>query len=92
MKAVIIYNSKQGFTKKYANWLAKEIRADVKEFSTNIKVKDYETIIFASWMRAGFVDKIDWLKKQNTNDKKVIVLVTGVFHDNEKQQLENTPK
>ena len=48
MKTIVIYNSQTGFTKRYAEWIAKAAGADCLELSV-AKKKDltsYEAIIF----------------------------------------------
>ena len=40
---IVIYSSKYGTTKRYANWIAKELKADLKEIS---EVKSYELIYY----------------------------------------------
>ncbi len=81
MKAIVIYNSQTGFTKRYAEWIAKEAGADCFELSA-AKKKDlsaYEAIIFGGWACAGSISKISWFKR-NINkwaDKKLIVFCVG---------------
>ena len=55
MKTVIIYNSQTGFTKRYAQWIAKASGARCLAFS-EAKTKNldaFEAIIFGSWACAG---------------------------------------
>ena len=40
---IVIYSSKYGTTELYANWIAKELKADLKEIS---EVKSYELIYY----------------------------------------------
>lgn len=48
MKIVVIYQSKTGFTKKYAEWIAKTLSADIFEAEkVNIHILEtYDTIIY----------------------------------------------
>lgn len=81
MRTVIIYNSKTGFTKRYAEWIAEETGADCLELSV-AKRKDlsvYETIIFGGWACAGGISKIGWFKSNIDKwaDKKLIAFCVG---------------
>lgn len=62
---VIIYESKTGFTKRYADMLAAKtgLKAfHVKELS---KVNHDEEIIFLGWMKVGMIQGLKKLKKYN---------------------------
>lgn len=81
MKAIVIYHSQTGFTKRYAQWIAEAAGADCLELSV-AKKKDltaYEAIIFGGWACAGSISKISWFKG-NINqwaDKKLIAFCVG---------------
>ena len=81
MKTIVIYNSKTGFTKRYAQWIADAAHSDCMELS-EAKKKDlttYEAIIFGGWACAGSISKIGWFK-QNIDkwvDKKLIAFCVG---------------
>jgi len=54
-KTVVVYNSKYGYTKQYAQWLAEELNADMfngKELKKNM-LNDYSTVLFGSSLYAG---------------------------------------
>lgn len=81
MKAVVIYNSQTGFTKRYAQWIAEAAQADCLELS-EAKKKDlalYEAIIFGGWACAGTISKIRWFKSNIDSwaGKKLIVFCVG---------------
>lgn len=81
MKTAVIYNSKTGFTKKYAEWIAEAVSADCFELKT-AKKKDfdrYDTIIFGGWACAGKISKISWFKSniEKWSDKMLVVFSTG---------------
>lgn len=81
MKTIVIYNSKTGFTKRYAQWIADVAHADCIELSRAKKknLTTYEAIIFGGWACAGSISKIGWFK-ENINqwaDKKLIVFCVG---------------
>ncbi len=81
MKTVVIYNSKTGFTKRYAQWIAEASGADCLELSA-AKKKDlalYEAIVFGGWACAGTISKISWFKANIDKwaDKKLIAFCVG---------------
>jgi flavodoxin len=48
MKTIVIYRSLSGFSKKYAEWIAQETKADLfdaKEVHTDL-LKKYDCIVF----------------------------------------------
>ena len=81
LQTVVIYRSTSGFTKKYAEWIAKECNADIydaKEFSVQ-QLSDYSTIIFGGSLHAVGINGIK-LVKQNLpklTDKKIVVFAVG---------------
>lgn len=81
MKAVVIYNSQTGFTKRYAQWIAEAANADCFELSEAKKMplSAYEAIIFGGWACAGSIRKLNWFKENMDQwaDKKLIVFCVG---------------
>lgn len=81
MKSVVIYKSKTGFTRKYAEWIAEELSADLFEASKiNINmICKYDTIIYGGSLYAVGIIGVK-LITENINkfeDKKVVVFATG---------------
>ncbi len=60
---VIVYESKTGFTKKYANMLAVKTQLKVYRVKELSKVKQDEEIIFLGWMKVGKIQGIEKLRK-----------------------------
>ena len=54
-KTLIIYSSKYGHTKKYAQWLAEELNADICDDKSlkNKMLDDYSTVLFGGSLYAG---------------------------------------
>ena len=81
MKTIVIYNSQTGFTKRYAQWIAKAARADCFELSEAKKksMAAYEAIIFGGWACAGSISKVSWFKGNIDKwaDKKLIAFCVG---------------
>ncbi len=81
MNTIILYHSKTGFTKRYAQWLAQELGC-IAHPAGGRPLPDwnrYEVVIFASWFHAGKIRRLDWFKKLPLDGKERIVLVTGAM-------------
>ncbi len=98
MSVIVIYNSKSGFTKKYADWIAEELNCNTmsfKDMSKNV-LNQHSVVIFGSRLYAGRVEHLNKVKERfiNTSTQKLIVFATGatpvsaenvidkVWHDN----------
>lgn len=96
MKTIVIYNSKTGFTKRYAEWIAEAAGADCFPLS-EIKKRDlteYDAIVFGSWACAGSIKDIGWFTENMDlwKGKKLIVFCVGaspVTPDVEKSLAQN---
>ncbi|MCY6372194.1 flavodoxin domain-containing protein [Clostridium ganghwense] len=81
MKTVVIYKSKTGFTKRYSEWIAEELSADIFEASKvtlNI-IKNYDTVIYGGSLYAVDINGVKFIT-ENINklkDKKIVVFATG---------------
>lgn len=62
---VIVYESKTGFTKKYANMLATKTKLKVFSVKEISQVKQDEDIIFLGWMKAGKIQGLNKIRKYN---------------------------
>ncbi|MBU3092847.1 flavodoxin domain-containing protein [Clostridium sp. CM028] len=81
MKVVVIYKSKTGFTKQYAEWIAEELSADIFDVSnvaTNI-VAAYDIVIYGGSLYAVGINGVKYITKNLDilKDKKVIIFATG---------------
>ena len=78
MKILLIYQSKTGFTKKYANWIAEELKCDIEKIShiPKINFSHYDFVIFGSRIHAGRIDRLNKIKQLNLG-KKLILFATG---------------
>ena len=84
MKALVVYTSQTGFTKKYAEWIADEIGADIYDLN-DVKKKDddffaaYDAIVYAGWCMAERIVKIKWFldKAVNWKNKRLAVVAVG---------------
>lgn len=82
MGTIIIYKSKTGYTKKYAEWIAEELSADISELSkiTMNTLKTYDVIIFGGGLYAVGINGVKVIKQGLTQlkGKKITVFATGV--------------
>lgn len=81
MKAVVIYKSKTGFTKKYAQWIAEDLSADIFEASSiNMNMlNSYDTVIYGGSLYAVGINGIKLITQNidKLKDKKLVVFATG---------------
>lgn len=81
MKAIVIYNSQTGFTRRYAQWISEAAGADCLTLS-EAKKKDlssYEAIVYGGWACAGGISKLRWFKNQiaRWENKTLIAFCVG---------------
>ena len=65
MKTLVIYSSRTGFTKRYAEWIAERTQGDLLELKDARKKDDgffapYDAIVFGSWAMGGSFVKLKW--------------------------------
>jgi menaquinone-dependent protoporphyrinogen IX oxidase len=80
-KVLVIYKSKYGSTKRYAQWIAEEVEADLED-SSEIKTDDlqkYDTIVFGGSLHAVGIKGVKILidNFEKIKDKKLIVYGVG---------------
>jgi len=73
---LIVYESRTGFTKRYADMLAE--KTGLKAYRTNElpETAKGEEIIFLGWMRAGIIQGLDMLRTYNV----IAVCASGIGH------------
>lgn len=81
MRTVVIYKSKTGFTKKYAQWIAEELSADIFDISevTINMLTVYDIVIYGGSLYAVGINGVGLITKNidKLKDKKVVVFATG---------------
>ena len=77
MKTLVTYQSKTGFTKKYAEWISQELACDLKEASkvSAAEAADYELIIHGGWIMGGMINGLD--KIRGLNPRQLVVFAVG---------------
>lgn len=85
---VVIYQSKYGATKKYAEWIAEELSCDLVETKKAAigQIEKYDVIILGGGIYAAGIAGISFLKKHynRLKDKKIIVFAVGASPCDEK--------
>ncbi len=80
MKTLVVYKSKTGFTKRYAQWISQELSCpamDYKDLSKN-SLNDIDLLIYGSRIHAGNFNGIKKIKKLAEENKcKLVVFATG---------------
>lgn len=92
-KVLLIYYSKTGFTKKYAEWIKESLPKDMNcdlisyEERKKIRFEQYTIILFGGGFHAGRINGLKWFKtKVNTlsekaagKSKRIAVFATGAM-------------
>lgn len=78
---IVVYKSSTGFTKKYAEMIAKEMKCAIADYKTVTadKLSEYNVVIFGTRAHAGMIDGYQKAKKLFEKSKagKMILFVTG---------------
>ncbi len=82
MKTIVIYKSKYGSTRSYAQWIAEELSCEIVEVS-KVKAEDlykYDTIIYGGGLYAEVIAGVSIITKniENLRDKNIVVYTTGI--------------
>ena len=82
MNAVVIYKTKYGSTKTYAEWIAKELSCDIKEAKT-VSVDElcsYDTIIYGGGLYAEVINGVTLITRNidKLAGKKIAIYTTGI--------------
>ncbi len=102
MSTVVIYLSKTGYTKRYAEWIAEEVGADLMDAEgIDIEaVSAYDTIIYGGGIYPRGINGTKLLKKiyKKNKDKKLVIFGVGLAPPRPEMQKaaeeadENDPK
>ena len=82
MKGIVIYKSKYGSTKTYAQWIGEELGFDVAD-AKSVKADDllcYEAIVYGGGLYAEVIAGVNLITKnlEKLSDKKIAVYTTGI--------------
>lgn len=95
-KIAVIYKSKYGATKKYAEWIAKALSADLferKEIHQN-NLNQYDTIIYGGGLYAGGISGINFITKnfEKIQNKNLVVFSCGLADPTNDVNIKNIQK
>lgn len=79
MKTIVVYKSKYGYTKKYAQWLAESLGCDIKENASLADVMGYNAIIYGGGIYAGRINGAKLITKnlEKLSGKKLALFAVG---------------
>lgn len=85
---VVIYKSKYGSTKKYAEWISEELKCDLLE-SAEIeedRLKKYSTVIFGGGLYASGINGIKLINRnyEIIKDKNILIFTVGLSSTQDK--------
>lgn len=87
MKAIVVYKSKTGFTKKYAQWIAEDLSAEIFQSKdvTIEKLADYDAVIYGGGLYAGGISGLKLITQNlsKLRGKKIAVFATGASTGNQ---------
>jgi menaquinone-dependent protoporphyrinogen IX oxidase len=91
MNQLIIYGSKYGSTKMYANELSKRTNIKAIDFKKVESLDKINTVIYFGGLYAGGVLGLsETIKKIDTyDDKKIIIITVGLSNPNAKENIDN---
>ena len=82
MKAIVIYKTKYGSAKTYAEWIGEELNCEVAEAKsvTIEQLEKYDTIIYGGGLYAEIINGVSLITKNidKLRDKKVAIYTTGI--------------
>ena len=88
---VVVYKTKYGSTKKYAQWIASALESDLFEVSevTEENLLKYNTIIFGGGLYASGILGISLINKafDKLKDKNLIIFTVGLADPNHTNQF-----
>lgn len=79
MKTIVVYKSKYGYTKRYAEWIAEELGCEIKENAAFADISDYDMIICGGGCYAGTINGSKLITKNlsRLSGKKLILFAVG---------------
>jgi menaquinone-dependent protoporphyrinogen IX oxidase len=92
MKTVVVYKSKTGYTRKYAEWIAEDANANIFKVQdiTIEQLMKYDTIVYCGGLYAGGILGFPIIKKnfKKLLNKKIVVVAVGAGYGKEKAKQE----
>jgi len=84
MRAIVVYKSITGFTKKYAEWISKELSADCVPLDEieRVAITEYDLVVYGGSLRAGSINGYRRFKRliKRIGPDKVVIFAVGEGH------------
>lgn len=88
----VIFKTKYGHTKKYAEWISEKLECDLFEHSevSVEKMLEYDTVVYGGGLYASGILGIELIAKNfvSMKDKNLVVFTVGLADPNIKSQFE----
>lgn len=82
MNAIVVYKTKYGSTKSYAEWISQELDCKITDARdiTEDELQNYDTIIYGGGLYAEVINGVSLITKNldKLKDKKIAVYTTGI--------------
>lgn len=93
MKTAVIYKSKYGATKTYAQWIAEDLKADLLE-ADKVKPADlqkYQTIVYGGGIYAGGISGVSLIVKnfEAIKDKSLFLFTVGASNPEDEKVIQH---
>ncbi len=95
MKAIVIYKTRTGFTKQYAEWIQDELQCEITDYEeiSKLNFNDFQLVIYGSRVHAGKIDSLEKVKRLlDSKNCDLIVFATGATPNAAAETIENTMK
>lgn len=91
MKGIVIYDSKYGSAKQYAQWIGEDARFETIDIKRVKSLEGYDCIVIGTWVMAEKPNAGKWILKnwKKLKDKKVVLYTTSGADKNDPVQLKN---
>jgi len=94
--ALVLYFTKYGSTKQYAQWIAEELNGDVLDIKAArpSRLRDYDVILLGSALYARSIKGLDLLvaNYEKIKDKKLVVFTCGMADYSKKENCDGIYK
>lgn len=82
MKAIVIYKTKYGSTRTYAEWISEALGCECIEAGGKnfIDLSEYDTIVYGGGLYAEVINGVSFVTKRllELRDKKIAIFTTGI--------------
>ena len=93
---VVVYESRYGSTKKYAQWIAQDLGCTLIETkdATVEKLQTFDTIIYGGWLHAGSIKGFKVISKDidKLKDKNIVVFSVGCSTGKREEDIKGVEK